>query len=236
MPTPRVIDLSHHNRIPQDLQAAKQAGIVGCIHKLTESVTYTDDKVAARYYLAKHQAGMAWGVYHFLRPGNPSEQAAFFIDQGLNLGVIDQDTVLVADHEDEGVSGEDLKRFLDAVEDAMQRSPVIYSGHVLKEQLAGSGYRPTRRLWLAQYASTPTLPEGVDDYWLWQFSDNGNIPGIDPPVDVNHFEGDVETFLQGWSGAYEPNPQPDFPTITISSDVPITLYIRPGDNVTIVED
>ena len=228
MPTPRVIDLSHHNSIPNDLMAAKRAGIIGCIHKLTEGLSYIDDKVGARYYLAK-QAGMAWGVYHFLRPGNPSEQAAFFLGQGLDYGVIDNETVLVADHEDQGVPAEDLKRFLDAVEDAMQRSPVVYSGHVLKEQLEGTGYKPRRRLWLCQYTSgQPTLPEGVDDYWLWQYTDQGDIPGIDPPTDLNHFNGDAIAFLDGWSGAYEPNPEPIMPIVTISSDRPIRLVVGPN--------
>ena len=231
-PVPRVIDLSHHNTIPSDLSATRRAGIIGCIHKLTEGSGYTDDKVTARYYLAR-QAAMAWGVYHFLRPGDPNEQAAHFLDEGLRLGVIDEQTVLVADHEDQGVPGEDLKRFLDAVEDAMQRSPVIYSGHVLKEQLEGTGYKPKRRLWLCQYAAEPVLPEGVDRYWLWQYTDSGDIPGVNPPVDLNHFEGDMVEFLSGWSGAYEPNPAPPVtvPTLTISADAPVRLHLGPNVEV-----
>jgi lysozyme len=239
MPTPRVIDLSHHNSIPKDLLEAKEAGIIGCIHKLTEGSSHVDDKVQARHYLAT-QAGMAWGLYHFLRPGDMDQQAMFFLDKAHELGVIDPNTVLVADHEDQSVSGEELKRFLDAIEEMSGRSPVVYSGHVLKEQLEGTGYHPKRRLWLCQYTSgTPTLPEGVDAYWLWQYTDSGEIPGVDPPTDLNHFEGDAEEFLAGWSGAYQQPPEPtppEVPTVMLTCDVPITLRIVAGENVTIVGD
>ena len=50
---------------------------IGCIHKLTEGSSYTDDHADARHYLAT-SAGMAWGLYHFLRPGNMEQQAEFF--------------------------------------------------------------------------------------------------------------------------------------------------------------
>lgn len=222
-PYPRVIDVSHHQTIPGDLKATKAAGIIGLIHKLTEGSSYVDDKVQARYFLAK-EAGLAWGIYHFMRPGDMAQQAQFFLDQAQILGVIDNDTMLVADHEDLDVSGEELKEFLDAVEDMSGRSPVVYSGHVIKEQLAGTGYRPKRRLWLAQYSSTPILPEGVEDYYLWQYSENGQIAGIDPPTDVNYFEGSDADFLKKWSGSKIP--QPEQLVVKISIEAPSGVVIE----------
>lgn len=236
MATPRVIDLSHHNTVPKDFIAAKNDGIVGVIHKLTEGSSYVDDKVAARYYLAK-QAGLAWGLYHFMRPGDMKKQAEFFIKKAYELEVIDEQTVLVADHEDASVPGQDLKKWLDYVEDRMGRSPVVYSGHVLKDQLAGSGYRPKRRLWLCHYASKPVLPEGVDKYWMWQYTDKGSIGGLSP-IDLNDIGNvDMGEFLNGWAGSHDTIPAPEpvpptvIPRITISSSVPIELHI--GPNVTV---
>jgi lysozyme len=139
--------------------------------------------------------------------------------------------MLAADHEDPDVSGQKLKEFLDAVEDRVGRSPVIYSGHVLKEQLAGSGYRPKRRLWLAQYASTPTLPEGVDSYWLWQWTDKGTVPGINPPTDCNDFQGSDADFAHGWAGHYD---QPVPPEIDIEVTVTVTVEAPPGVKVKVV--
>lgn len=234
MPTPRFIDLSHHNVVPQDFHETQKAGIIAVVHKLTEGSSYTDSKVQARYYLAQ-EAGLAWGVYHFLRPsGDMKLQAEFFWNTGNALGVIDDDTMLCADHEDQDVSGEHLKEFLDHLEDMSGRSPVIYSGHVLKEQLEGSGYRPQRRLWLCQYTSgTPTLPDGVDAYWAWQYTDQGQIAGVDPPTDLNTFEGDDIAFLDGWSGWHGgPEPPVEITEVTVT----VTVEAPPGVKVTVVTD
>lgn len=236
MPTPRVIDLSHHNTVPKDFYATKQAGIIGVIHKCTEGTSYIDDKCQARYYLAT-QAGLAWGIYHFLRPGDTVKQAEFFFNTAISLGVADQGTLFVADHEDEGVPAQALREFLDRIEDLTGKSPVVYSGHVLKEQLAGKGYRPKRRLWLCQYTTgTPTLPEGVDNYWLWQYTDKGSIAGVQSPVDLNHVDGDINAFLDSWVGTKTPmpTPEPSIATLTLSSDKPITIKLE-GSNITIAQ-
>jgi lysozyme len=201
--TPRVIDLSHHNAIPQSLVPAKQAGIIGLIHKCTEGSTHADTKVEARHYLAL-QANMAWGLYHFMRPGDMQAQARWFIDSAHRLGVIDDKTLLCADHEDHNVPLDDLIEWLEAVEGITGRVPIIYSGHVMKDQCASGQYPTKYKLWLCHYTTgTPTLPEGCDAYWLWQYSDSATVAGITPPTDVNHFEGSDEDFLASWSGGTE---------------------------------
>jgi lysozyme len=241
-PVPRVIDISHHQTIPDDFEETKAAGVIAVIHKLTEGSSYVDDKVQARYYLAK-EAGLAWGIYHFLRPsGDMRSQADFFISTARSLSVADDDTCYVADHEDQGVSGMQLKQFLDRVEDMTGHSPVVYSGHVIKEQLAGSGYRPKRRLWLAQYCDAPPeLPEGVGAYWLWQFSQECEVPGIVPPTDGNWFEGDTKPFLESWAGVSRPphpKPKPDVPVVQmiITADKPVMLHIEGDENVDVIFD
>jgi len=231
MPTTRVIDLSHHNTIPSSLQPARDAGVWGVIHKLTEGSSYTDDKVDSRYYLAK-QAGLLWGVYHFIRPGNIEQQAEFFVDQAGALEVADDETLYVLDYEDTGVSLDDALTFMRRVEELTGREPALYSGHVLKEALGGkpndaiSDYR----LWLAQYSSSPDLPPGFDSYWLWQFSESGSVPGIDPPVDLNAYDGTEEALRSDWSGgAPVPTPEPE-PTETV---VTITIAAPPGVTVVV---
>lgn len=206
MPVPIVIDLSHHNTIPESLLAAKQAGIIGVIHKATEGASYVDEMVDNRFYLAK-QAGMLWGLYHFMRPGNMKQQASFFVDVARKNG--DEHTLLAADHEDTGVSLNDLKVWLKEVERLTGRKPAIYSGHVLKQQL-GTHVDPelsTYLLWLAQYATKPTLPPGFASAWLWQYTDAGTVPGVKSPVDLN--AGNVEVVKKQWAGSGEPAPIPE---------------------------
>jgi len=229
MPTTRVIDLSHHNTIPSSLQPAKDFGVWAVIHKLTENTGYTDPKVDARYFLAK-QAGMLWGLYHFIRPGNIARQADFFVSQADTLGVADDATLYALDYEDSGVSLDDALTFMRRVEENTGHKPVLYSGHVLKEALGGKPDEEISSylLWLAQYSSSPDLPVGFDDYWLWQFSEQGSIPGIDPPVDLNAYQGTIESLRAEWSGSGEPSPAPEPETV-----VSITIAAPPGVTVVV---
>jgi lysozyme len=229
MPTPVVIDLSHHNVIPESLQPANDAGILGVIHKATEGVTYKDRTCAARAYLAR-QAGMLFGTYHFMRPGDPGAQVAFYYDtvQSIQSEAGESSNWLWAcDFEVDGISLDQVVSFLEQLEAVTHQSPVLYSGHSIKDALKGiadprfAGYR----LWLAQYAAAPTLPPGWDDYWLWQYSDAGSVPGIQPPVDVNAYDGPTDALIAGWSGSGTPGPEPIEIKITIDSPVPVTVTI-----------
>lgn len=210
-----VIDLSHWNTIPESLHPAQGDGVRGTIHKATEGSTGTDSKYASRRFLAK-DAGLLFGAYHFLRPGDMRAQADHFLD----VAEPDLNMLLAADHEDNRVSLSDLQAWLERVEDQIGRRPVIYSGHVLKEQLKGK--HPTingtnYRLWLAQYSTSPTLPPGWDSYWLWQYSQEGEVDGILPPVDLNDYQGTEAELAATWSGGDAvpvPEPAPSGDTLT----------------------
>src|SRR5215813_1084007 len=222
MPTTRVIDLSHHNVIPQSLQPAKAVGVWGVIHKLTESTGFVDSKCHARYVLAA-EARMLWGVYHFIRPGKIEQQAEFFVEQA-DERVADPLTLYALDYEDTGVSINDALTFMRKVEDLTGHKPVLYSGHVLKDALNGQPNSEISkyRLWLAQYSSAPTLPPGFDKYFLWQFSETGNVAGINPPVDVNAYDDDEATLRAEWPGTEitPPQPQPDELVVTVTVAAP----------------
>jgi lysozyme len=207
MPKIKVIDLSHYNVIPESLEPAYGDGVRGVIHKCTEGTSYFDSKVEARFALARQCRGMSWGLYHFLRPGDMQAQAEFF--WAMAQTVSDDRSLLAADYEVAEVSLDDLADFLEAIETLSGRSPVIYSGHVLKDKLGGKanarleGYR----LWLAQYSSTPTLPVGFDSYYLWQYSDGDagptphSVAGVNDPVDCNDYQGSDEELRATWAGS-----------------------------------
>jgi lysozyme len=233
---PSVIDISHWQTVNPGFEPAKAEGIVGVIHKLTEGSGYVDDTVDARAFLAR-EAGMLFGVYHFVRSGSMSQQAQFFVDTVDKLNLDEDGELLYAlDHEDPDVSLDQAIEFLETVAELTGKSPVLYSGHVLKEQLASCSTPPKAlyayRLWLAQYSSSPELPKGYDSYWLWQYTDKGQLPGIAPAVDLNQYFGDrVEDLIEEWAGVDmpEPGPEPDVPmfttTITIVSESPIGVHV-----------
>lgn len=224
---PAVIDLSHHN-IVQSLVPAVDSGIVGCIHKLTESDNYIDPKVKARRHLAG-QAGMEWGLYHFVRPGSMQEQVDFFVSSAQGLQVSDKDTLWVLDWEDAGVSLAQAIEFLEALEKATGRLPCLYSGNVLKEALKGRVNLEITRfpLWIAHYTDrpAPSVPMGWNNYWLWQYTESGACPGIQGSVDLNAYQDTKEQLIKEWRA---PIPQVSDKNILITIEV---KGINPDDVV-----
>src|SRR5215831_8949462 len=75
---PAFVDISHWQTIPDNLVSTAESGILGLVHKATEGTSYIDDKMAARHYLAQ-QAGLMWGVYHFVQPGSMQNQVNWFL-------------------------------------------------------------------------------------------------------------------------------------------------------------
>ena len=229
MPTPRVVDLSHWNTIPDSLHSARAAGIWAVIHKATEGTDYVDPKLEARFHLAK-DAGLLWGAYHFIRPGRIADQAEFFVHT--MVPYTDSLTLFALDFEVDGVTLAECRQWLDIVERATRRSCVLYSGHQLKDAIiAGENPvdLPERRLWLAQYASKPTLPKGWSTWWLWQYSDNGDVPGIDPPTDLNAYEGGIEELEATWSGHAVmpgPSPEPTVASVGITGRGPVEVAVN----------
>lgn len=219
---PVVVDLSHWNS-PTDFKAAYASGIRGIIHKATEGTWYKDDK----YNLARQKAadaGILWGAYHFFRPGNVEGQVEYF----LNFAQPDEHTLLALDHEDHKCSVADVEKFLRLVEEKTKRSCVLYSGHVIKEQLGSNKneFLGKHRLWLAQYSSTATTQVSWDHYWLWQYSESTGVPGLGNPVDVNFYAQDETQLANEWAGTGEiaiPVP-PSPPVVTPSGKVNVIAF------------
>src|SRR3954451_14079786 len=107
VPTRKVLDISHDNTV-QSWEEIKAAGVRGIIHKATEGASYRDLTYAERRRdEARISSGLLWGAYHFLRPGNMVEQAQFFVETAED----DPNMLYAADHEDYGVSLDDLIKF-----------------------------------------------------------------------------------------------------------------------------
>src|SRR5262245_23031118 len=232
--TDPVIDISHWNE-PVDFNSMRLAGVVGVIAKATEGSGYIDDTYADRKQQALN-ARLLWGAYHFLRPGDMRQQAAHFVQVA---GDID---LYAADHEDSGVSLNDLKEFMAEVERLTGKKPILYSGHGIKEQI-GSGCDDEMaeyRLWIAQYtsAAAPDWPEETwPEWWLWQYTESGSCPGVGGDVDCNRYDGTKRRLRREWTGEFvppEPQPEPEPPA---ESEVTITISVEAvGAKVTVKAD
>jgi GH25 family lysozyme M1 (1,4-beta-N-acetylmuramidase) len=200
-----VVDLFHGDAV-HDFAAARQWGIRGIIHKASEGHDYVDPAYARRRPDAA-AAGLLWGAYHFMRPGDPVAQADHFMD----TAEPDPQTLMAVDHEDPGVPLADVIRFMTTVEARIGRQAVLYSGFLIKEQIAkalppGAGaYLASRRFWLAQYSAKPTWTLWQAP-WLWQFTGDGNgpkphsVPGLQNNLDINSFAGTAEDLAAQWAG------------------------------------
>lgn len=211
----RVADLAHYNSVGwphpysttlSGFVAAKAAGLWGVIHKATEGRTVRDAPMPKRR-VAAIDAGLLWGTYHFIRPGNIAQQAEFYLTTAMPA---DSD-LMALDWEDNGVSAAAARQWLEIVAQKTGRKPVLYSGNTAKELIrTRDPFFGSHRLWLAQYASRPTVQKSWRSFWLWQYTDGKHgptphsVPGLwlgsQPGVDLNHYAGTLEQLHQEWAG------------------------------------
>lgn len=214
--TPRVVDISHHNKVT-DLKATAMSGVFGVIHKASQGSGYRDPDYATRRQQAK-AAGLLWGAYHF----NDGTDVASQVDWFLKCAQPDDSTLLVLDYEDNPKSNMSIQQavqFLRLLEQKTGRKGAIYSGNRLKEtiHILGStdrAYLCQHRLWLCQYGPRAVLPMGFTSYWLWQYTGDGigptphSVPGIEGSgIDLNAYDGDRDKLKSEWAPAAEDMPE-----------------------------
>lgn len=237
---PLVVDLSHWD--PADnYSKVRDSGIVGVIYKATDDTSYTDPTYVGQQQAAK-AAGLRWGSYHFAHPGNVQGQ----IDNYLRFAAPDPNEIFCLDWEnanDGTMATDEAMQWITGVETALGRPEqcLIYSGNVAKEKLGNSVHEffGKRRLWLAQYSSTPSVQASWSTYWLWQFTDGQvgptphSINGVGP-CDINSYQGSAAQLTAEWaSGAVRPIPP--VPPI-VAQTVTITIDAPPGVTVKVIQN
>ncbi len=205
-PLNAVVDISHHNG-NVDLQAAKNDGIIGVIHKATQGQTGVD----AMYQTNRSKAtaaGLLWGAYHFGTGADGTAQAQHFLDV---VGTFDN-TLLVLDFEQnpggESMTLQQARDFVTQVDKVTGRFPGFYSGSYIK-QLLGSAKDPVLAqcwLWLPQYGPTPVVPANWPTWTMWQYTDGTSGPqphsvaGIGN-CDRDKFNGAEDQLRALWQGS-----------------------------------
>jgi GH25 family lysozyme M1 (1,4-beta-N-acetylmuramidase) len=188
--TPLVVDLSHHN-VVTSFAKVYAAGIRGVIHKASEGTRYIDKDYLSRREEAR-KAGLLWGAYHFATGEDVETQVDHFLKTALEGEAPGSPVLLALDWEPEPAKGNTMsltqaRQFCALVAARTSQKPVLYSGHLLKEQAPkGDAFLSEHRLWLAQYASKAVLPAGFQRYFLWQYTGDGMGP---TPHDVDGIQG-----------------------------------------------
>lgn len=190
----RGVDVSHYQG-DIDWQQVREAGYCFAYVKATEGSGMVDDMLINNVIEAQ-AAGLVVGAYHFLRATTivaaQREADAFLAAiSGLQLDlppVVDVETI-------EGLTPYDIagvaRAWIDRVKSETQLQPVIYTYPAFAQNHLDDGRFADVPLWYAYYSESPP-PTDVAGWSRWTFlqtTDNGRVPGIAGPVDLNQYEG-----------------------------------------------
>lgn len=181
MPTPLLLDLSHHNAV-RDLKFAAEAGIGAVIVKVTQGVG-GHDQMYSRHALKVMEAGLRLGAYHFGSGTASGEaQAQYFLQTLADDGGVPQVLVLDVENNPGGATMTlaQAEAFVTAVRATNPISTVVvYGGSLLREMhVPKTSCLLTCPLWLADYTPPTNTVPPWPSWMLWQYTDKqGSIPG-----------------------------------------------------------
>ena len=184
----KVAQIPYHKdtRIQEKDATTASVSIGFAFVKATEGADITDD-YAKRNIEGAREAGIPVGAYHVMTMADAGKQAEnFFANSYLEKG----DLAPVIDLEDpyfKGVKKDDVRKQIKSLASLFEKKygtkPIIYCSHNYSNVIDVEKHFPNYPLWIARYVTT-TKPEMAD---IWQFADNGRIPGIRIPVDLSAF-------------------------------------------------
>lgn len=173
-----------------DFEQVKNAGISIVYIKSSEGFSFVDPYFEQNYTNAKN-AGLSVGFYHYVTARSVDEavsQANFFVS---TVAGKSPDCKLAMDFESFGNLGTDAINqialtFMQNVQSLSGKDVIIYSD----EYNASNTFDDLSNypLWVAQYeVSEPTVSANWNSWAGWQYTDQGEIPGISAYVDRDKF-------------------------------------------------
>lgn len=191
------IDVSHHNGQINWQQVAASNAASFVFIKATEGQTYVDPTLGNNASGAG-SAGLRVGYYHFATLNSTSvvsdarAEAAFFLSAIQTLPTPSLPLILDIEANKIGLSPNGvllwINTFFSWLVAAGYHEYALYSyTPFLNANLPVNHRLGSIPLWIAAYvnAPAPVLPTGWTAYWIWQYTDNGTVPGINAPVDMN---------------------------------------------------
>ena len=158
--------------------------------KATEGKELVDNLFKTNWQGAK-EAGISRGAYHFYRPNVDWKiQARNFIEQ-VELEKGDMPPVLdieLIHHQNQLNLLSDIRKWLEVIEKHYGIRPIVYTYENYYNRFLLNEFRHYN-LWIAKYNhSSPGLEDNAR-WEFWQFSETGELKGIDHKVDLNCFYG-----------------------------------------------
>lgn len=198
-PTVTGIDVSYWQGTI-DWEAVAADGIDYAFIRATHGLGTIDTQFDANWAGARAN-GILRGVYQFFSPDeDPIAQADLMLEMMGPLEADDLPPVIDVEAVD-GQAPEEIARkvglWLEHVQAATGRTPIIYTGKYFWNDNVGSAAFSGYPLWHAQYtsASCPDLANAWSDWTFWQTSSTGSVAGISGNVDTDVFNGDYDQLL-----------------------------------------
>ena len=188
------VDISRHQG-EIDWYQLKAHEVKFAFMKASEGEKLQDIQFENNWSMAK-EVGIARGAYHFYRPNLDWKiQARNFIS---NVELEKGDLPPVLDIElihnsDQKYLLTEIKKWLEVVEKHYGVKPIVYTYENYYNRFLLDEFRGYN-LWIAKYNyNSPQLEDGA--HWeFWQYSESGELKGIDEKVDLNCFYGTKEQF------------------------------------------
>ncbi len=152
------------------------------------------DATFARNWAGIKAAGMVRGAYQFFRAGaDPVAQAEIVVTAVGTLGPEDLPPIAdveVMDGQSGGTLVANLATWVGVIESELGATPILYSAPGFWDALPSTGQFASETLWVANWqVSCPDTPHPWAGWKLWQYADNGTVPGIGVLVDLDEFNG-----------------------------------------------
>ncbi|MER5631538.1 GH25 family lysozyme, partial [Streptomyces nitrosporeus] len=194
-------DTSHHNPHPIQWSASVRAGYSFVFQKATQGTGYRDPKFAGDFADAS-RAGLMAAPYHFYDSGSGAAQADHFIRTARAAGydgkragqlppVVDLEKI--RGRCPAGVSNAQVGAFLAKTRQAFGVNPIVYTSKDFADTcLRGSvSSLANSPLWQPRYKSgtREPAPIGGRSWSIWQYTENGSVPGLRGNADINVYKG-----------------------------------------------
>jgi lysozyme len=166
--------------------------------KATEGTTYKDKAFAYNWEQAE-KVGMLKGAYHYFKPDKDGKKQAEHFIKIAKLKKGDLPPVLDIEELGEENSLSELKKelkiFLNTLEKKYKVKPIIYSSRNFFDAHLGKDFTDYP-LWVAQYKNISPPKLKTHTWTFWQHSAEAQINGIDVPVDLNVFKGEMQELME----------------------------------------
>jgi lysozyme len=199
-----------------DWQSVKASGVAFAFARALEGETILDSDFAANWEGMK-AAGVARGAYHFYVADDPPEDQARVFSGLVTLEPGDLVPMVDIEQASIGASApsdlvSNFHRYLDLLEQQFGVRPIIYTEPAFWNEHMDDSFG-TYPLWVADYSvDSPVLPQGWDNWVLWQHSHSGTVPGVDGSVALSRFAAGLEWLLAGYSV-----PEPAVPVVQVDN-------------------